>query len=292
MNVIAILEVFGKSIKDSFSGKVWRWLGGGSVSALFAVLLFGKNFLDATVEKSINYGIGFLVGLFLIRFLLFLGINLFQYFQNVYRDSKYGDAIVFLKEGFAKIHAYRRLEEKTNETLKIVLISLCDSVQKAFNGKNYCDCSVSIKVPINGALTGQSSVINFCRDSEHSEKRDTPNYQTVDHTIIGNTAFHKVLNKVVKNNPKGFFYLNNNIPKTTDYDNTSKEAYPNEELPYKSEIVVPIIPIERENSKKYETLGYLCVDCEKINKFEEKYDVPFIEGVADGIYDLLQNKPK
>lgn len=289
MNVQAILKVLWKSIRDSLSRKTWNWIGGGSVTSLLSVFLIGKNFLDTTVLKSIIYSAVFLVILFLIRFFLFFGINSFKYLHSVYRDSKYGDAIIFLKEGYAKVHAYRKLEEKTDEAFKNVLTSLCDSVQKAFKGKNSCDCSVSIKVPIRGVLTGQASVMNLCRDREHSI-RDSANYKAIDHTIIGNTAFIKVLNRVLRNNPEGFFYLNNNIQNTQDYDNTSKDLYDNGILPYNSEIVVPIIPIERDSSNTYEVLGFLCVDCTNKDKFEPKYDVPLIEGVVDGIYDIMKNR--
>ena len=167
------------------------------------------------------------------------------------------------------------------------MVHMCDSLQKLFYSKNACMCSVSIKVPIKGDLTENTSVMNLCRDSIHSLTRDSANYKAVNHTIIGNTAFRKALNNVLRNNPRGFYYLNNNISGTTDYDNTSREVYPDGKLPYESEIVVPIIPTERDSSRTFETLGFLCVDCVCKNKFDAKYDVPLLEGVADGIYDIL-----
>lgn len=286
MNTKALFEVLWKTILDTFTGKIWKWLLGSS-SALFGLLLFGKNFLNTTVEISVKIGIIFFLLLFFIRFILFLFRNSFQYLHRVYRDSKYGDAIILLKDGFAKTHAYRKKENKTDEDFIKTMVYLCDNIQKAFNGKNSCKCSVSIKVPVKGNLTEQTSVMNLCRDSEHNKLRDNANYKVINHTIIGNTAFRKVLNNVLRNNSNGFFYLNNDISGTRDYDNTSKEVYPNGVLPYASEIVVPIIPTERDDSKTYETLGFLCVDCVNKNKFDPKYDVPLIEGVADGIYDIL-----
>lgn len=286
MNIKALFEVLWKSIVDSFSGKIWKWLLGSS-STLFALLLFGKNFLNTTLEVSIKIGIAFLVALFIVRFILFIIRNSFKYLHSIYRDSKYGDAIILLKDGFAKTHAFRKKETKTDEDFMKIMIYLCDKIQKAFNGKNSCKCSVSIKVPVKGVLTEQTSVVNLCRDSEHSKLRDNANYKAINHTIIGNTPFRKVLNNVLRNNPNGFHYLNNDISSTKDYDNTSQEVYQDGILPYNSEIVVPIIPTERDSSKTYETLGFLCVDCVHKNKFDQKYDVPLIEGVADGIYDIL-----
>lgn len=37
-------------------------------------------------------------------------------------------------------------------------------------------------------------------------------------------------------------------------------------------------------------LGFLCVDCEQGDRFDEKYDPVLLEGVVDGIYDILKSK--
>jgi hypothetical protein len=56
-----------------------------------------------------------------------------------------------------------------------------------------------------------------------------------------------------------------------------------------SEIVVPVTPmIAFKQNRKSELLGFLCVDCSKKNVFNKRYDIPLIQGVADGIYDLLE----
>jgi len=289
MNIKALLDILYKSIKDSFKGKIWKWLV-GSFSTLLAVLQFGKNFFNTTIEISIKIGLAVLIILFSLRFILFLARNSFKYLHMIYKESKYGDAIILLKDAFAKVHSYRKNENNDDETFVKTMVNLCDNVQKLFTDKNMCTCSVSIKVPVKGSLVEGASVMNLCRDSLHTKKRDTANYKDVNHTIIGNTAFRKVLNKVLRNNSKSFAYINNSISKTPDYDNTSKEVYSDGKLPYESEIVVPIIPTEKDSNKTYEALGFLCVDCVSENKFDEKYDVALIEGVADGIYDVLLTK--
>ncbi len=38
-------------------------------------------------------------------------------------------------------------------------------------------------------------------------------------------------------------------------------------------------------------LGFLCVDYSEA-KFNPEYDVPLIQGVADGIYDIISKRPK
>jgi hypothetical protein len=83
--------------------------------------------------------------------------------------------------------------------------------------------------------------------------------------------------------------INNNINLNADYQNTSRDANPNRALSYKSEIVVPIIPITRKLPNSYNLLGFICVDCEIEDKFaDELYSSAILEGVADGLYDVIE----
>lgn len=291
MNYKGLFEILWKSTKDTFKGVGWKFFA-GSAGALVATFSFGKNFFNTTIFISLVIGSCFFVFLFLIRFILFLIKNSFIYIHKLYRESKYGEAIIILKDAFSKIHFYRNDKKQDDILFMKTMIGLCDSLREIFMKKNMCECSVSIKVPIKGELAGDTSVTNLCRDSIHSKKRDTANYKAIDHTILGNTAFTKVLNKTLNPDTKNNAYINNNISGTPDYDNSSAALYPDRKLPYESEIVVPIIPIERERGQEFKALGFLCVDCEERNKFDEKYDVALIEGVADGIYDVLLTRAK
>ena len=289
MNIKIVLVIFWKTAKESIYGKSWKFLFGG-LGSFIALLLLGKNFLGTSLQTSIIIGIGILSFLFIIRFTL-LGIrNSVKHLHEYYRESKYGDAIILLKEAFSKFHWLRKKSEYSDEELMSCLIFLCDKLQVLFSRKNFSDCSVSIKVPIKGNITADTPVKNLCRDSSHKAKRDTPNYQAINHTIIGNTAFIKVLNNVLRGSKKGFHYFNNCIQDTKDYENTSREAHESGMLPYNSEIVVPIIPSIPDDNKNYDLIGFLCVDCESEHKFDDYYDPALIEGVADGIYDILSRK--
>jgi hypothetical protein len=276
------LQIIKLSIKDTFRGQVWKYLS-GSIGAFSALLLFGKNFLSTGLDTSIKIGFGILICLFVCRFLLFGLKNSFKHLHHVYRESKYGNAIILLKVIFAKIHGLRRKGDFSDDDLMKTLRFLCNQLHEFFSKKAMCDCCVSIKVPVRGSITEKASVQNLCRDSNHTD-RDTDEYKSVDHTIIGNTPYRKIVNNVLRKNGN-YHYLNNNIPNTKDYDNTSKEAYKNGVLPYKSEIVVPIMSFGADNN--FDILGFLCVDCKKENAFDEKYDPLMLEGIVDGIYDLF-----
>ena len=282
------IDILYNTLKDTFSGIFWKFFL-GSIGSLFLILFFGKNYFHLSIIKSIIFGIIFLVFLFILRFSIFSLKNIFKYLHSIYKESKYGDAIILLKEGFSRIHSLRNKDtEITDEEFMNTLIYFCNKLQKLFSNKSFCDCSVSIKVPVQGRVTAETSVRNLCRDTEH-EERDTDKYKNTNHTIIGNTAFIKVLNNVLRKNKNGNYYINNNIKSTKDYENTSREVYKNGELPYNSELVVPLLPSYLDNDENG-LLGFLCVDCEQSDRFDEKYDPALLEGVVDGIYDIIKNK--
>jgi len=71
-------KVIWSSIKRSFKGKLWGFLL-GSFPSLIAILLFGKTFLDATMENSIIIGVSFLGLILFIRMAAFLFRDLSAY---------------------------------------------------------------------------------------------------------------------------------------------------------------------------------------------------------------------
>ena len=88
------------------------------------------------------------------------------------------------------------------------------------------------------------------------------------------------------------YYVNNDIENSKDYVNTSIDSYTDGILPYKSELVCPILPII-DIQKNALLCGFICVDCNKKNVFDTtRYDVPMMTGIADGIYDILENYNK
>ena len=165
------------------------------------------------------------------------------------------------------------------------------ALKQIFDKKTRSCCSVSIKVPICEVSNMESLVFkNLCRDSQHRQ-RDTEQYRSVSHTVIGNTPYLQIVNALLTHSDN-LGYINNNVDNDDDYLNTSKPCYSDGILPYKSELVYPIIPVKNENGT-YNMCGFVCVDCEKANAFDKSlYDLPLIQGVADGIYDIIFNRIK
>ncbi len=287
MSIRKIGAILYQSLLDTLTGQLWKWLIGGSGS-LFGILLFAKNFLNKTIEKSIHIGIVILVSVFVIRYFLFLSANIIKWAHFRYKESIYGNTICILRDSFSKIHSLKRKTVIDDKEFIEVMVYLCNNLKKIFDEKTKKECSVSIKVPTKGSIKEQTVVLNLCRDSIASKIRDTESYRKVEHTIIGNTAYHKILNNILKGNKDKLFYINNDINSNSDYENTSREAYLNGVLPYSSELVYPIIPYSWDrNTNNSDCMGFICVDCNSKNAFDDKYDVAIISGVADVIYDLI-----
>ena len=239
-----------------------------------------------TVLQSIGLAIVFTAIVLAALLLWYLGTELIDWFHKKYVESIWGVAIIKLKDAYANIHYLRKLENIDEKEFLTTMIELCDMLKDIFDKKTRENCCVSIKVPVKDTQDlMKMEVRNLCRDSSHPD-RDTKKYEETKHTVINNTAYLEVVRSIL-NNSKYLEYVNNDIGNTRNYHNTSLGCYTQGELPYKSELVYPILPIRRQG-KDYKMCGFICVDCNKENAFDENlYDVAMVQGVSDGIYDIM-----
>ena len=265
----------------------WKYIFGG-VGSIVAVLLFGKNFFELPVLDSILGGFGVIFIIWFLRFTYLVIIHTISYIHNAFVDSIWGSAIIELKNAYSEVHFLRKKEDISDIDFMKTMILFCDTLKRIFDKKTKSNCCVSIKVPISlGTSLETLELKNLCRDSFH-KTRDTEQYKSISHTIIGNTAYTKIVNKLLRGNQKHLAYINNDIHHSLEYENTSKECYENGILPYKSELVFPIVPIKGNEKERRNLMGFICIDCNAPNKFDEKrYDIPMIEGIADGIFDIF-----
>jgi len=231
------------------------------------------------------------IAIYTLRFIFFIFKHTYGHFYFLYKESVYGDAIIFLNEAFSRVHWLQKQEPILDEKFVQSMSFICQNLKHIFEKKTRTTCSVSIKVAVETNVTANTEVKNLCRDN-NSIIRDTDLYKKTTHFIFANTCFNIILSHLTKNQKNKLYYINNDINNTKDYENTSKESYENGVFPYQSELVVPIIPTHNEQDKVYNLLGFLCVDCKEINKFDEKYDLAIMQGVADGIYNIIQKRNK
>ena len=265
----------------------WKYIFGG-VGSIVTVLLLGKNFFNLTVYDSILGGIAAIFIIWFLRLIYLIITNIISYIHNVYVDSIWGYAIIELKNAYSEVHFLQKKDDISDVDFMKTMILFCDTLKRIFDKKTKSNCCVSIKVPISlGASLETLELKNLCRDSFH-KTRDTDQYKSISHTIIGNTAYTKIVNKLLRGNQKHLAYINNDIHHSIEYENTSRECYENGILPYKSELVFPIVPIKGNENDRRNLMGFICIDCNAPYKFDEKrYDIPMIEGIADGIFDIF-----
>ena len=268
-----LLQNIWNDIRHSKLVKI-GWLISGIVGSLVAW------FMTADDKSAINRDNVILIAAIILCWYLFvLGIilvkNLIKYMHNTFVDSVYGKVIASLTQLNLQLKELVRGENIDDDRLMKVLKKVCNELKQFFDNKTSAKCGVSIKVTLSKDKEITSwKFRNLCRDDKNT-CRDTEEYLRTEHTVVGNTPYQHVVNQLIRHSTK-VAYINNNIPEAKDYLNTSKI---NEEtvLPYKSEIVYPIMPLKRGETDSV-MCGFLCVDCDKIEKFDEKrYDVPVIE---------------
>lgn len=288
-NYQKIWTLLAKSFGDSFKWKFWKWFLTGSLGTLVGALTLGEKVFHLEPKRSILFAVIFIVSLYIIRFILIFIKESLKYFHQVYVNSVYGDAIIILKDNFASTHYYRKSPGHNDDEFMKSMMLFCNGLKDIYDKILKSETSVSIKVPIRDmSVQEHTTLMNLTRDAKHVS-RDTTIYRGIKHTIIGNTPFSYCFSKVV-NNSKEKVYINNNVNKTENYNNTSRECYDNGILPYNSELVYPIVPIINQSKSNSICHGFICIDSIKQNAFKSKYDIAIIEGVADGIYDLISER--
>jgi hypothetical protein len=292
---------FEKTHKKEF----YKYWFSGSIGVTIALLLLLKNFFGFPVEKSAIGGVLLFLVIWLIRFSYFFIRSIIAFLFGKYKESIYGDAIVLLNEAFANIHSLRKNEVFNDGDFKTCLSIVCDKLKVIFDKKTGGTCGVSIKAILvtnkEAQINSDAIVFNLARDKA-STYRNTEKYLEIKHQVFSNTCYNVIFDNISKGRKKKLFYINNDIPPTRPSDdetitnkvhsdiymNTSYDVY-EKGLPYRSEIVCPIIPIIFKD-KLYNLVGFICVDCTKKNAFDTNYDNHILAGVSDGIYDLFTAK--
>lgn len=310
-NPLDFWSVVTLSFKELIQSKVFVFIAGG-FGSLTGLLTFWTNHFNWTLIDSVSFAVAVIFIIFLLKFLFCffrnkkiydkfklnelinekVDISLKEYLSKELKENLkenveknfHGDAIIGLSKAFSGIHwLERKLPELSSTELLDTMTNLCDELQKIFHNKKDLLCSVSIKVI---RPNDEGIVENFCRDRK-IKGRDTIQYINTKHVIGKNTGYHIICQNLLTNTST--FYLNNDIPNSPDYMNTSMDCYNEGVLPYKSELIVPIIPLVKKETDNFPLRGFLCVDCKEQNNFDKKYDVPTLQGVADGIYELFRN---
>jgi len=293
LNLADIWKCFKKGIKRAWKGKLWKYILGTSISSVAGVFTLVRSFLNDYFK---NYRLGpivLIVGsivafLFLIRVTIFFCIEIATLLieRRIKTDPVYGEAIILLKEAFAGIHKLRKstFKYKDEDFLK-ALLYMCNNLKTFFDKRTGADCSVAIRVIVEDMPTtkvsGDATVEHLCRDTSSVASRDATD-KLKGHTILVNSSFSGIVT-AIKKQRKELFYITEDIQDTRNYSNSFYNDP--KTAPYKGEFIYPIIPYLPAANDKLG--GFICIECSTPYNFDLTYDLALIQGVSDGIYDII-----
>ncbi len=220
------------------------------------------------------------------------------------RKVRYAEVLPHINFGFSYVHQELRNQNADVDKIASSCERVCTQVAHAFSVITGTSCSVSIKVLVQDSMgSGDTKVkvITLSRDQQSASLRNYPS--PVKHWIDDNTDFKFLLENI--STPRGRYFFSNQLPYRADYKNTSSDLYGGEphakripgwhslirywrwHLPYKSTIVVPICPASSSQRTQDKLIGYFCVDSPRMGAFKKQHDVDLMEGVADGLYNVI-----
>jgi hypothetical protein len=294
-------KIAGEALKTAYSfTKQWYF---GTVGAAIAIFFTAQRAFTLEIWQSIFVGVGTIIAGFIIRFITAF-IVLYRKEKRLHSVDNYGEAILHLKDAFARIHELRKMNNPGKQDLINTLTFVCGKLKDVYDKVTGKSCSICIKVIADDSPMGvKTELMTLCRDPKtggNHKRTVVDKHPDVHHSIFKNTCFLNFFQHLGK--ADGKFYLNNNLPDTRGYENTSFEVHgpvPAEAvttaqrdkewpLPYKSELVVPISPLNYNHTAE-DTLayGFISVDSNETNAFNNRYDPGMLQGVADGIFDIL-----
>jgi hypothetical protein len=172
------------------------------------------------------------------------------------------------------------------------------SALRAITGK---EVSVCIKLLVNKE---NGSLKTFVRDGASVDRNY--NEDNLSHTIDENTSFAHIIKQIGRGKgtgKDGRYFFSNNLPQYKGYINSSfsfynQETYKDElskrqrkkmwKMPYKSTIVTGIYPNQKQYFRDQYIIGFLCIDSDFIEVFNESIDTAILTGISDGIYNSLK----
>lgn len=267
----------------------------GTLGSLASIIALGVFFNQLTTE-------GWIAVLFMgVMCVYFVAYN-FWLLTRYRKKTKYADAYAAINIGFSHLHRLRRVENLTIDQILPELEVLCNEVSNAFCKIYGNKIGVCIKFIVDDG--GRPRCKTLVRDSNsNAQSRKSGSQDTTKHWIDANSDFEFIYNNFDDDNVDTSFYLEQHLPNCHDYKNTRIKTgwkppkmffFPqkyarkwNWPLPYKSTLIVPIVPLIANDQSQEAIRGFLCADSPNEGVFNKYYDVDIMKGVADGIYNQI-----
>lgn len=270
---------------------------------------FLAEFLYPTILVVYLLGVGFhaseddprvfvaYVGVFV--YVLVLLAQLAYLTHKYEHDSRYAGAVSCIQKAVLSARVAATYLEQCNDgdadyevaRVQLLLMPCMDAVAQAYSIVTGTQNRACIK--LFGGEKGKlepDHVRTFCRDSVSTKEcHDLDQKERDCHKIQKNSSYEEILY-----NGKPYFFCNDLRRLEPLYKNSSKDRYPNKELPYKACITVPIrAPKDQtdgssDSEQDFSTLGFLGVDTNTPNRYGEPRDIELGRIVADMLYVVLK----
>lgn len=275
-----IIKALIDSLKQIFLTRfIW-----GSLGSVVAFFYLPEKFGLCSVEDSWKYALLGLGIWYVLVFIYRLWENYKIWFANHFFDNIWGEGIILIKTVTDEKEKVKLGQKTPHDAIKRV----CNELKRFFERRTKKAYYVSVKVPRDTDVNLEDMIVeNICRDDVSEKIRNTNAYNAQTHRLFGNTAYLSIVSKMYNKKQKAY-YLNNHVNQDGNYETTSAEAYATG-LPYKSEFVFPLTinPVEITKGPS-DIAGFLCVDCEEENGFEDdRYSVNLMKCVASNLNKII-----
>ena len=260
------------------------------VTLYLAYLYFYRQ---ATVDA--RFGLAFLG----ILWIIFIFSIIWQEYRYA-KKTRYAEAMLFFDSIYKDCQLGASESINTEKELHLLMQRICNALASAYGMITGTRCSTCVKF-LRESESGPIRVyVNTALRDRYSEGKRSVKGDTITHWLDANSDFEDIFENF--NKPNGKVFFENDLPKRSDYKNTSFQlyGYPKDiripilrdivrnltwKLPYKSTIVAAIYPSDDLPNKKL--VGFLCVDSPSRNVFWERYDTNIMESIGSSLHPTL-----
>jgi len=215
-----------------------------------------------------------------------------HYAYKLRRKEMYANLYAELNTANAQIRNAKITDPQTGTNS---LMTYCESVSSIFTLLKGHRIGACVKLLCEDT-SGKAIVITQARDCfSNAHNRKTGSADKTEYTMEANSDFSFIYNNMESDTEDSSFFHSANLVRESDYRNSRlnkwkvkkipfipeyfvrKYTWP---LPYKSTIVVPIIPLN-SNSQNIDNLrGFLCIDSKNTGVFNIPVDKNILRGMA------------
>ena len=236
-------------------------------------------------------------------------LNEFKRKMKYSREKVYSENLPEINKCLSEIfYVERTLKcdiKEERERIILKLHDLCNCLSILFKRLTKHECAVSLKIITYKkeiAINNKYIVLTLARDKSSFLVRKILSDES---EINNDTAYKVIFNRITSDNldlAKCMFFCND----LTEYNFYENQRFKNinfipsdfniEErrkkwpLPYKSAIVFPIFPYTKEKNPDEDDIliGYLSIDSQGQNIFNEKFDTEFVKNISISIYNVMK----